>query len=163
MNSLADGTINKYAYPIDLKMIKFMTYLESPAHKGRLRYSVDFVTDEETPVYAAKEGIVTAVKQDSSIGDVGEEFDKYGNFIEIKHENNEYSIYEHIRKDSSKVKVGDKVSKGQLICHSGATGWLAHLGPHLHFSINKYYGEGTEDYEALRIKWEDGNEGPLRE
>ena len=78
---------------------------------------------------------------------------KYGNYIEIKHKNGEYSTYEHIKQNCSLVRIGDKVKAGQVIGYSGATGWLASLGSHLHFEVHKYFGEGKEDYESLKICW----------
>jgi murein DD-endopeptidase MepM/ murein hydrolase activator NlpD len=149
------ATKNKYYYPIDLRKVK-ISY-ESPAHtkqfrEGRLKYAVDFIAPEGTPIKAALEGIVIHVKDDSDMGGPDESFDKYGNYVEIKHANEEYSIYEHIKKGSSKFKVGDKVKRGQIIALSGATGWLAHLGPHLHFDVHKYFAPyGSEDYESLEI------------
>ena len=81
------------------------------------------------------------------------ELESLGNFIEVKHAHNEYSEYEHLKKDSVPVKIGDTVRQGQFIGLSGATGWLAHLGPHLHFMVGKY-GKTNEEYETLKIVWE---------
>lgn len=127
---------NEYSYPVESARI---TYDESPAHAGRLKYAVDFIIPDGTPIQAALDGIVVDVKQDSDLGGPDEAFDKHGNYIELKHPNSEYSIYEHIRKNGSSVKVGDKVKQGQIIGYSGHTGWMAHLGPHLHFDVHKYH------------------------
>jgi len=40
--------------------------------------------------------------------------------------------------DLSGLKIGDKVKTGQIIGYSGKTGWIAHLGPHLHFDVHIY-------------------------
>jgi len=40
----------------------------SPAHIGKLRNAIDLIVPENTPVLAAGDGIVTAVKDDSNIG-----------------------------------------------------------------------------------------------
>lgn len=70
-----------------------------------------------------------------SIGD-GQVFDTgyssaYGNYVEIYHGNNIYSFYAH----GSRIQVseGQRVSKGQAIMLSGATGNVT--GAHLHFEI----------------------------
>ena len=47
------------------------------------------------------------------------------------HENEEYSRYDHLAPQSSKVKVGQAVSQGQEIAKVGMTGYTLH--PHLHF------------------------------
>lgn len=148
-------TRNRYFYPLDPEKFR-MYYKKSPAHKGRLKHAADFIAPEGTPIHAALGGVVVDIRQDSDIGGVGEKFDMHGNYIEIQHANHideEYSIYEHIRKNGSLVKIGDKVKKGQVIGYSGNTGWMAHLGPHLHFDVHKYRGEGPEDYETLQIQW----------
>ena len=145
-------TKHKYHYPVQKARI---TSDESPAHTGRLKYSVDFIIPEGTPIKASLDGDVADLKQDSNIGGPDKIFDKFGNYIEIKHQNGEYSIYEHIRRDGALVKVGDKVETGQIIGYSGNTGWMAHLGPHLHFDVHKYHKPfGPEDYETLEIRWQ---------
>lgn len=146
-------TKNKYLYPVEITKGVRITSDESPAHVGRLKYAVDFIIPEGTPIKASADGIIVDIKQDSNVGGLDESFDKFGNYIEIGHGNNEYSIYEHIRENGALVKIGEKVSAGQIIGYSGNTGWMAHLGPHLHFDVHEYVGAGSEDYEALEIQW----------
>lgn len=146
-------TQNKYSYPVEMTAEIKITADESPAHIGKLKHAVDFIVPEGTPIMAALDGTVVDVKQDSNIGGIDESFDQFGNYIEIKHAHDEYSIYEHISKDGSLVKIGDNVNAGQIIGHSGNTGWLAHLGPHLHFDVHRYIGSSLEDYETLEISW----------
>ena len=82
---------------------------------------VDFPVGTGTPVYAVGDGQVFDTGYNSA----------YGNFVEIYHGNNVYSFYAH----ASRVNVskGQRVSKGQQIMLSGATGNVS--GPHLHFEI----------------------------
>ncbi len=142
---------NQYQYPVNCGRL---SYDESPAHTGRLKYSVDFIIPEGTPIKAALSGVVVDVKQDSDDGGPDKRFDSLGNYIEIEHRCKEYSIYEHIKKNGSKVKIGDKVKKGQVIGLSGNTGWVAQLGPHLHFDVHKYHEPfGPKDYETIEIRW----------
>jgi murein DD-endopeptidase MepM/ murein hydrolase activator NlpD len=145
-------TVNHYNYPIDITKAR-KTYDESPAHKGRLRFAIDFIVPEGTPIKAALGGKIVDMKQDSDVSGKTEEYDKHGNYIEIEHANRECSIYEHIKKDGSLVKVGERVKTGQMIGYSGKTGWVAHLGPHLHFDVHKYKSNNPEDYETAEIKW----------
>jgi len=146
-------TKNKYLYPIEITSKVRITSNESPAHVGRLKHAVDFIIPEGTLIKASKDGIVVDIKQDSNIGGPDESFDKFGNYIEIKHEGDEHSIYEHIQKNGALVKIGDKVNVKQDIARSGNTGYMAHLGPHLHFDVHKYIGQGPEDYETIEIQW----------
>lgn len=142
-------TKNVYRLPIDRKLIGRISYKESPAHVGPLRNSIDFIVPEGTPVKAALDGVVIDILDGSEIGGPQKKFEKYGNFVEIEHVNGEYSEYEHLRKGLL-VKVGDRVRKGQLIGYGGATGWLAHLGPHLHFMVGVY----DPKYETLKVAFE---------
>jgi len=63
----------------------------------------------------------------------GTGFGAYGNVVAIKHNDNTYSVYAHLLKDSIKVNVGDKVKKGAIIGQMGCSGWSD--GIHLHFEI----------------------------
>lgn len=144
---------NGYIYPIKIGRHVRVTEKDSPAHRGRLQYAIDFIAPEGTPVLAAADGVVVDVLVSSDIGGQGEEFDRLGNYIEVRHEHDEYSIYEHLRQNGSLVIVGERVVRGQHIGYSGATGWIAHLGPHLHFDVHKYTGEGADDYVTLGITW----------
>lgn len=57
-----------------------------------------------------------------------------GNYIVIKHSENEYSTLAHLKRDSIKVMVGDIVSKGQVIALCGNSGNSTE--PHLHFQLH---------------------------
>ena len=91
-------------------------YWSSGYHTG-----LDFRASSGTAVYSIGDGIVCDTGHNSA----------YGNFVEIYHGNNIYSFYAH----ASRVQVssGQRVSKGQQIMLSGATGNVT--GPHLHFEI----------------------------
>lgn len=56
----------------------------------------------------------------------------YGNLIVIDHGDNYQSLYAHL--NDVNVKIGDLISKGQVIGHVGSSGLST--GPHLHFEIS---------------------------
>lgn len=149
-------TKNKYIYPVEMKEEVIINYDESPAHQDNLKHSVDFIIDEDLQIFAAADGVVVDLQTGFETGGEGKEFDELGNYIEIRHDNDEYSMYEHLRKDGAVVKLGDNVKRGQIIGYTGATGWLAHLGPHLHFMVGKYADETMDysTYETVEIQWE---------
>jgi len=125
-------TKNTYQLPIDLK--KITSIQDDPiSHVGDLKYSIDYDAQEGTPIYAAGDGVVISVKKDSNIGGLDQKYEDFGNYIEILHENDEISEYEHLLQNSAKIKVGDKVRAGDIIAKVGNTGWSE--CPHLHFMI----------------------------
>lgn len=58
----------------------------------------------------------------------------FGNYVVIRHEGGEFSIYEHLRAGSMKVKMGDAVKRGQVIGQLGYSG--NSTSPHLHFHVS---------------------------
>jgi murein DD-endopeptidase MepM/ murein hydrolase activator NlpD len=80
-----------------------------------LRNTIDFIVPENTPVLAATDGIITFVKDDSTIGGPSPAYWNFSNFISIMHKNKESSRYDHLKFNSSNVKEGQKVKQGQKI------------------------------------------------
>lgn len=74
-----------------------------------------------------------------------------GNYIVIKHSENEYSTLAHLKKDSIKVMVGDTVSKGQIIALCGNSGNSTE--PHLHVQLHT--GQSFYNSVGLPIHFED--------
>ncbi|MBI5090854.1 MAG: M23 family metallopeptidase [Candidatus Hydrogenedentes bacterium] len=56
-----------------------------------------------------------------------------GNYVVIDHENGEFSCYAHLSEGSIRVKLGDRVGKGDVIGAVGNTGHSTE--PHLHFQL----------------------------
>lgn len=56
-----------------------------------------------------------------------------GNYIVIRHNDSEYSMYAHLKKGSVKIKKGDVIRRGQVIASVGNTG--SSTEPHLHFQL----------------------------
>ena len=56
-----------------------------------------------------------------------------GNLIVIKHAQGEYSLFAHFKQNSIRIKVGDKVTKGQTIGLCGNSGNSSEA--HLHFQV----------------------------
>ncbi len=87
---------------------------------------------KDSPIYAAKEGIVISTVTGKRKGDV------QGNSIKIDHQNGFVTYYLHLNRVL--VNVGDTVKKGQLIGGMGNTGQVRSKsgdGTHLHFGV--YY------------------------
>jgi murein DD-endopeptidase MepM/ murein hydrolase activator NlpD len=145
---------NVYLVPVPLEKIScFGSKNISPAHSQRLCNAVDFYAPEGTSVLAAAEGKIVEVKEDSDESGIRIEFWDKGNYIDIKHKNDEFTWYEHLKYRGALVKKGDTVKKGQVIGYSGNTGFTEN--PHLHFQVNKYFGKGPDDYVTLRARFEE--------
>lgn len=99
------------------------------------RYAVDIGMPVGTKITAVKEGLVIRTKDDYALAGVSSPFffDK-ANLVEILHDDGTYALYGHLLLGGVHVKVGDKVSAGQVIGLSGNTGYST--GPHLHFAIH---------------------------
>ena len=115
---------------------------------GDLKHSVDFVVPQGTPIYAALDGTVVFVKQDSNIGGPNKKYWNDGNRIVIKHENGEYSAYEHLRYHGAMVQVSQNVKQDDVIGYSGNTGY-SHK-PHLHFEV--FNNPTTDESEGVTLE-----------
>ena len=161
-------TKNIYVFPVDKKTIskiitKAPTHLSYHSNEFNADFdstnAVDFYCELNTPVMAAADGEVVWIQDDvtknwPTMEDPPPEKSGGGNTIQIRHENNEYSMYLHLKQHSMKVKVGDKVKTGNLIAYSGLTGWTKF--PHLHFMVIIYTKPPpSRDSKSLPIKWSD--------
>jgi murein DD-endopeptidase MepM/ murein hydrolase activator NlpD len=147
---LRNSSINKYKLPVPKALLQHIDRTSSPAHMGQLRNAIDFIVNEETPVLAAADGIVTFVEDDSDIGGSNPLYWNHTNFIVIMHSNGEYSRYDHLSYNSSKVKVGQYVRAGELIAKVGMTGFT--YVPHLHFQVFVVTGINMwTDFDTLEV------------
>ena len=88
------------------------------AHTG-----VDYAAPTGTPVRTTGDGTI------SFRGNNG----GYGKLIEIKHSEDYSTRYAHLSRYKKDLKVGDKVSQGEIIGYVGKTGRAT--GPHLHYEF----------------------------
>jgi murein DD-endopeptidase MepM/ murein hydrolase activator NlpD len=103
------------------------------SHQGSNKYAIDWQMPEGTPVYAARGGLVVKIKDDSDRGGPNIKFDPYNNYVLIRHDDGTLGHYCHLQKGGVIVRPGDIVKTGQLIAHSGNTGFSS--GGHLHFCV----------------------------
>lgn len=115
------------------KVFLAQAYNSKFSHKNEL--SLDFKVKVGTKIYAGREGVVSAAKEDSNEGGLGKKYLSKGNHVVILHDDGSYGGYWHLAHNGALVDVGDVVKKGQLIGLSGNTGYSAF--PHLHFWVYK--------------------------
>ena len=91
-----------------------------------------------TPIYAARTGIVVEVNNDFFNGGTKQAYKTRANSIRILHEDGSMAVYAHLALERAQVYPGLNVSAGQLIGYSGNTGFSS--GPHLHFAVQLNQG-----------------------
>jgi murein DD-endopeptidase MepM/ murein hydrolase activator NlpD len=107
----------------------------SSNHRG-----VDFVPGNGSPIFAIADGVVTA----SEFGG------GYGQYVYLEHEINNRSVltvYAHMQRNSSPLRVGDEVEVGDFIGLVGNTG--TSTGPHLHFEV-RIEGDYVDPFAWLK-------------
>lgn len=109
------------------------------SHKGER--ALDFKVKTGTKICAARAGIVTGVRKDSERGGLKPENLSDGNYISIRHDDGSVAWYWHFQKEGVLVNIGDTIQTGELIGHSGNTGYSAF--PHLHFEVQGYDAAGN--------------------
>jgi murein DD-endopeptidase MepM/ murein hydrolase activator NlpD len=92
-------------------------------HRFRHHNGVDYAAPYGTPVKTVAKGTIKALGLKGG----------YGNAIMIEHESGYSTLYGHLSKYASGLKVGSHVQQGQLIGYVGSSGLAT--GPHLHFEF----------------------------
>ncbi|WP_313808050.1 M23 family metallopeptidase [Flavobacterium sp.] len=148
-------------YIYDLPFNTSNTFKVTQGYNGTFSHqnenSLDFKMPTGTEIMAIREGVVIKVIAKNNISCEKKECSKYNNLILIYHPDGTFAEYGHIKLNGSKVKVGDKVSKGQLIGYSGNVGWSTK--PHLHLVI---FNQKIENRETLKTKFKT-SDGSLTE
>ena len=106
---------------------KFSKSRFHPVHKVyRPHHGVDYAAPSGTPVHSVADGTVVFAGWDRGGG---------GNTLKIKHAGSLETGYLHLKSFAKGIKVGTRVSQGQLIGYVGSTG--SSTGPHLDYRIKK--------------------------
>ena len=124
------GSLRKQLLKAPLKFTRISSkFSNARLHPVLKRYrphhGVDYAAPMGTPVRAVADGTVTYKKYDKAAG----------NMLKIKHPGNLQSGYLHLRSFAKGIKVGGRVTQGQVIGYVGSTG--RSTGPHLDFRIWK--------------------------
>jgi murein DD-endopeptidase MepM/ murein hydrolase activator NlpD len=102
---------------------------------------VDIALPDGTPIYSAREGTVINARHDFFRDAMAPVMLDQANVVEILHSDGTIALYAHLHWDSIRVRIGDRVVRGQYIADSGKTGYAS--GPHLHFAVIR--NSGKED------------------
>jgi len=133
----------------DLKrMASGFGYRTDPIYKTtKFHAGMDFAASVGTEIYATGDGVIVKAGADDS---------GYGNHVKVNHGYGYMTLYGHMSK--IKVRMGQKVKRGDVIGYVGNTG--KSVGPHLHYEVHKngeainpvnfYYNDlSAEEYERM--------------
>lgn len=125
----ADGTSMRKAFirtPVEFARIssRFNPGRRHPVlNKIRAHKGVDYAAATGTPIKATGDGRVVHVGRKGG----------YGNTVVIKHGQTYQTLYAHMSRYASGIRVGSNVNQGQVIGYVGMTGLAT--GPHLHYEF----------------------------
>ncbi|WP_337969862.1 lysozyme family protein [Virgibacillus salexigens] len=131
----------EWAYPVKNPVITSEYGMRSDPFTGEqtMHSGLDFDCDISDSIYSVGDGTVEqAVNFHVS----------YGNYVMVKHNDNDYSLYAHM--SSLNVNEGDEVKVGQQLGVCGTTG--NSTGTHLHL---EYLVDGQKKDPALKLNSED--------
>ena len=118
-------------YPKGKAHLLVQGYNSRFSHRGRL--GLDFKMKSGSPVMAARDGVVVGVQEGFTKGWVSKKYYRKANYVIVRHSDGTQAYYGHLQHNGADVAVGDTVHMGQVIGHSGSTGYS--LFPHLHFTV----------------------------
>jgi len=106
------------------------------AHKG-----VDYAAPVGTKVKVTADGTVAVVNKQNG----------YGNVVMVNHQGKYTTVYGHLSRFAPGLRVGQRVSQGEVIAYVGMTGLTS--GPHLHYEFKI---DGTQR-DPLRVALPDAS------
>lgn len=120
------------------------------SHRDWEEYAFDFIMPVGSDVCAARAGEVVEVV----VSHDGHGYKWPNNKVVVRHEDGTLGNYLHLKRDGSKVSVGDHVVQGQVIAESGHVG--NSMMPHLHFHVTDAKRKHTLPVSFTDVESEDG-------
>jgi murein DD-endopeptidase MepM/ murein hydrolase activator NlpD len=133
-------------------------YTITQAYGGRLTshnnrenlYAVDFAMPRGTTIVAARAGVVIDSTLRHQEGGYDVRYLDKANTVAIAHDDGTVAEYAHLSQGTEIVRVGQRVSAGEIIGYSGNTGYSS--GPHLHFIVSRpSLNEGKITRESVPV------------
>ncbi|MDQ6787381.1 MAG: peptidoglycan DD-metalloendopeptidase family protein [Acidobacteriota bacterium] len=135
---------------------------DGKTHKGDGKTNEDYYAFGQEIVAPADGVVVYEVDgvHDNVPGEMNRIF-VAGNLVIIKHAEGEYSLFAHFKQNSIRVKVGDKLTKGQVLGLCGNSGNSSE--PHLHYQFQSapfFKDESSMKafFEKINVRREDKRE-----
>lgn len=125
------GTVPTFVLPVSGKLVKAhdetKQVFSNTMEDYRVHLGIDISTEENAPVSAAADGIVSQIWEDELMGQC----------IAIKHDGDSYTIYKNLSATiPGKISEGASVKAGDLIGSVGTSAMIEIADePHLHFEV----------------------------
>jgi murein DD-endopeptidase MepM/ murein hydrolase activator NlpD len=145
-----DAYLYRLPYGADVSFPIIQGYDAKLSHRGAERFTLDFGMPVGTPVHAARDGVVVLVEDSHDTGCAREECGRLANFVVVLHSDGTTGEYFHLEPDSVRLRVGDRVARGQQLACSGNTGFST--APHLHFGV--YRTDRDRSTESLAVRFQ---------
>lgn len=138
LQDLREQTVNLDNMPIRRGYITSSFGYRSDPFSGKTKFhgGIDFAGTEGTEIYSVADGVVIHAGPQSG----------FGNLVEVDHGDGMVTRYAHAR--SVAVRVGELVSKDQLVAYMGSTG--RSTGTHLHYEVLRH-GKRVNPASFIRI------------
>jgi hypothetical protein len=117
-------------------------------HDGEVIETEDRIPDNPADCQSSESNFANRVEKYGYISG------RSGNHVIIKHDNDRYSFYAHLKQNSATVKPGDNVARGQEIGRIGNSGQCSYA--HLHIQLNE--GSNPLGSRGLPLTFENLND-----
>lgn len=114
---------------------------ESHKQHAHAHYAIDVPMPVNTPILAARDGVVMEVEARFSRSGFMAEYADEANLVRLLHADGTMTVYAHLNLNSIVVVPGQAVKAGQVLGYSGNTGFST--GPHLHFAWQANVGRSS--------------------
>jgi len=128
---------SKTQFKLPFAGVRCLAMSDPKLHRAPFQWAIDFVLPLGTKILAAANGVVEDLFLNSRFGGSEARYhsEKWLNYIILRHDHGEFSIYGHLQARCNTLRVGDVVYQGQQIGQTGISGLMTL--PHLHFHV--YY------------------------
>jgi murein DD-endopeptidase MepM/ murein hydrolase activator NlpD len=144
-----DAYLYRLPYADDASFPIIQAYGAKLSHHGPEQFTLDFGMPVGTPVHAARDGVVVLLEDSYDVGCSSQECGRFANFVVVLHPDGTTGEYFHLAQGSARVRLGEHVSRGQLLALSGNTGYST--APHLHFGV--YRAARDHGTESLGVRF----------
>jgi murein DD-endopeptidase MepM/ murein hydrolase activator NlpD len=155
-----DGYEYRLPYAADASYPVIQAYGARLSHRGAEQYTVDFGMPVGTPVHAARDGVVVLLEDAHDAGCSREECGRLANFVVLLHADGTTGEYFHLQRGSVRVRLGQRVLRGEWLAASGNTGFST--APHLHFGVYRTQRDGRTQSLPVRFRTRAGPIGEPR-